>query len=111
MGWVGLVKRDERDDKRVEFLVEWRITYSARRAVVFFGLETGDWSWTGGGGAGWLKVEDLGSALTMVLSLLTVKNVRNSVAGRYCRGSSMDTRVNDMVCVGRRRSNCPKHLV
>lgn len=30
MGWVGMVKRDERDDKG-EFLVEWRITYSARR--------------------------------------------------------------------------------
>ena len=35
MGWVGLVRRDEKDDKGVEFLVEWRITYSARRAVVF----------------------------------------------------------------------------
>lgn len=46
-----------------------------------------------------------------MLSLLTVKNVRNLVAGRYCRGSSMDTRVNDMVCVGRSGSNCPKHLV
>lgn len=48
MGWVGLVRRDEKDDRGVEFLVEWRITYSARRAVVFFW--TGDWSWTRGGG-------------------------------------------------------------